>query len=84
MVFEHKMVPLVAVTVLDVLDVWKREYWSIQSDRKNPELFKLAAQAHAASAPGDMLKPHECCGLVRFGSCDILDLMGCATCSNVQ
>ena len=47
-------------------------------------MWKLAAQAHAASAPGDMLKPHECCGLVRFGSCDILDLMGCATCSNVQ
>ena len=34
MVFEHKMEPRVAVTVLGVLDVWKREYWSIQSDRK--------------------------------------------------
>ena len=33
-VFEHKMEPLSAATVLGVLDVWKREYWSIQSDRK--------------------------------------------------
>ena len=39
---------------------------------------KLAAQAHAASAPGDMLKPHECCGLVRFWLCDMWNLMGCA------
>ena len=40
--FENKMVPHGAVTVLGVLDVWKREYWSIQSDRKNPQnIFKF-------------------------------------------
>ena len=36
----------------------------------------LAAQAHAASALGDMLKPQECCGPVRFWLCDMRDLMG--------
>ena len=40
MVFEHKMEPLACVAVLGVLDVWKREYWSIQSDRKNSDVLK--------------------------------------------